>query len=42
MTLKTAKRLYEHYIAQGMKKEAEDILKKRPEIAQKVEPKKKK
>lgn len=32
MTLVNAKRLYEHFLKQGMKKEAEDILSKNPEV----------
>ena len=33
MTLENSKRLYKHFISKGMKKEAEDIARKYPEVA---------
>lgn len=42
MTIETAKRLYVHYVSQGMKTEAENLLKKRPELEAKETQKTKK
>ena len=40
MTFKTAKRLYDFYIENGMKDRAEDLAKKRPELLPKPKPSK--
>lgn len=42
MTLANSKRLYEHYVATGYEKAAEDMLIKYPEFASNAEPKKEK
>jgi len=39
MTLETAKRLYKHYVDNGMVEEAENIKAKRPTVANQSTPK---
>ena len=39
MTLENRKRLYNHFVAEGMTAEAEDIRKKHPEIVEQVQDK---
>lgn len=42
MTIETAKKLYDYYVSKGMKEQAEDIAKNRPDVLNVVKQEKKK